>query len=167
MYWLLAPEDQRYVLAMTAEQGFAGEQSTRALTFAQMYDLLGDAAKTRMYADSARILIAAELRDLPDDGQRNVLYGLALAFLGRRDEAIAAGERGVKLSEDRANHFQAAYNRHQLARIYLELGEQDRALDLLERLLREPYYLSPAWLREDQTLAKLRGNPRFAKLASQ
>ena len=54
--------------------------------------------------------------------------------------------------------------RHQLARIYILLGEPDKALDQLEPLLKIPYYLSPGWLKIDPTFAPLRGNPRFERL---
>jgi hypothetical protein len=58
------------------------------------------------------------------------------------------------------------YMQHQLARIYMISGERGKALDLLEPLLRMPYYLSPAWLRIDPTFAPLRGEARFERLAS-
>ena len=56
------------------------------------------------------------------------------------------------------------YIQHQLARIYLLVGEPEKALDQLEPLLRIPYYLSPGWLRIDPTFDPLRNNPRFRKL---
>jgi hypothetical protein len=57
-----------------------------------------------------------------------------------------------------------AYLQHQLARIYLLVGEYDKALDQLEPLLGIPYYLSPAWLRVDPTFDPLRRHPRFQRL---
>jgi len=56
------------------------------------------------------------------------------------------------------------YLQHQLARIYLLVGEPEKALDQLEPLLKIPYYLSPDWLRSDPTFDPLRGNPRFERL---
>jgi hypothetical protein len=53
---------------------------------------------------------------------------------------------------------------HLLARIYLLVGEREKALDLIERLLKIPYFLSPGWLRIDPTFAPLKGTPRFEKL---
>ncbi len=40
-----------------------------------------------------------------------------------------------------------------------------KALDLLEPLLRKPYYLSPGWLRIDPTFDPIRKHPRFQRLA--
>jgi hypothetical protein len=58
------------------------------------------------------------------------------------------------------------YAVHQLARIYTLAGQPERAIDLLEGLLKKPYYLTPAWLRIDPNFKSLRGNPRFEKLAA-
>jgi hypothetical protein len=50
--------------------------------------------------------------------------------------------------------------------VYILIGEQEKALDLLEPLLRRPYYLSPGWLRIDPTFDPLRSNPRFQRLVA-
>ena len=44
------------------------------------------------------------------------------------------------------------------------VGEKEKALDLLEPLLKVPYYLSPAWLSIDPNFAPLKGYPRFGAL---
>jgi hypothetical protein len=51
-----------------------------------------------------------------------------------------------------------------LPRIYVLIGEPEKALDQLEPLLRMPYYLSPAWLKIDPSFEPLRTHPRFRKL---
>lgn len=58
------------------------------------------------------------------------------------------------------------YYQHLLVRIYLLVGEPEKALDQLQPLLRIPYYLSPGWLRIDPTFAPLKGNSRFERLAA-
>ncbi|HEX7940763.1 MAG TPA: hypothetical protein VF488_03125, partial [Gemmatimonadaceae bacterium] len=58
------------------------------------------------------------------------------------------------------------YLQHQLVRIYIAAGEPERALDLLEPLLKIPYYLTPRWLEVDPNFAPLRGNPRFQRLVA-
>jgi tetratricopeptide (TPR) repeat protein len=118
----------------------------------------------RAYADSAQLAIAEQLRATPDDGQRHVIRGLALAYLGRKAEAIREGERGMALVPVSRDAFLGAYIQHQLVRIYLLVGEPEKALDRLEPLLKIPYLLSPGWLKIDPSFAPLWGNPRFERL---
>ena len=114
--------------------------------------------------DSAARELAAQLRTSPNDAQRHVIRGLTLAYAGRRPEALAEGERGLALMPVEKHHQVGMYVRHQMMRIYLLLGENEKALDLLEPLLAKPYYLSPGWLRIDPTFAPLKGSPRFERL---
>jgi serine/threonine-protein kinase len=52
------------------------------------------------------------------------------------------------------------------ARAYLILGEHERALSILERLLAQSYAdsITPAFLRLDPLYDLVRDNPRFRKL---
>jgi tetratricopeptide (TPR) repeat protein len=133
---------------------------------AQTYYLRGDQAKARVYADSARIAFEDQLRAAPEDGQRHAFQGLALAYLGRKAEAIQEGQRAVALWPISRDANNGAYIQHQLVRIYLLVGEPEKALDQLEPLLKIPYELSPGWLRIDPTFAPLKGNPRFERLVA-
>jgi serine/threonine-protein kinase len=84
--------------------------------------------------------------------------------MGRRQEAIAEGERGLALRPISVDAYSGAYNQLQLARIYILAGEPEKALDQLEPLLQVPFYLSPGWLRIDPTFDPLRSHPRFKRL---
>ncbi|MEO6056372.1 MAG: hypothetical protein ABIQ49_05990 [Gemmatimonadales bacterium] len=78
------------------------------------------------------------------------------------------GERAVALTPI-GRHKESvgeAYVQHQLVRIYLLVGEPEKALDRLEPLLRIQYYLSPGWLRVYPTFDPLRGQPRFERLVA-
>ena len=162
LYWVLDDAQQQQLLTLRrVPSTTTGE---RGIVRAQTYWLRKDAAKARVYADSAQLAMAEQLRATPEDGQRHVLRGLALAYLGRKAEAIAEGERGLALLPISRDAFSGAYNQHQLVRIYLLVGEPEKALDRLEPLLKIPYYLSPGWLKIDPTFAPLRGNPRFEQL---
>ncbi len=84
----------------------------------------------------------------------------------RAAEAIREGERGLAMHPVTDDAFAGPYFQHQLARIYIMVGEPEKALDQLEPLLRMPYYLTPAWLRADPTFDPLRKNPRFQRLVN-
>ncbi len=163
LYWVLDPEQRDLLLRLTPSA--FGDRATWAIVLAETYRLQGDRARTRAYSDSAVAAFDERLRGAPSDAQSHVFRGLALAYLGRKAEAIAEGEKAVALQPITTNTFVGPYIQHQLVRIYIEAGEPEKALDLLEPLLRMPYYLSPAWLRVDPTFDPLRKNPRFQKLA--
>jgi tetratricopeptide (TPR) repeat protein len=163
MYWLLDDAQQRQVLA-APPSAFDDDRGSWGLVRAGLYQLRGDPRRTAVYADSARLALEAQIRAAPDDGQRHALLGLALAYLGRKADAIREGYRGVVLMPIRRDAYFGPYNQLQLVRIYLLTGEPNLALDQLEPLLRVPYYLSPGWLRIDPTFDPLRKHPRFQRL---
>ena len=107
-----------------------------------------------------------QTRAAPDDAQRHVFLGLALAYGGQKAEAVREGQRGVELLPISRDASTGTYMQHRLARIYMLVAEPEKALDQLEPLLRIPYYLSPGWLRIDPTFDPLRNNPRFKKLVA-
>jgi TolB-like protein len=165
LYWVLDDAQQQQLLALPPS-AFDNDRGAWGMVRAQTYQLRGNQALTRVYADSARLALEEQLRATPDDGQRHVIRGLALAYLGRKAEAIQEGERGLALWPISRDAYQGAYIQHQLVRIYLLVGEPAKALDQLEPLLKIPYYLSPGWLRIDPTFAPLKGNPRFERLVA-
>jgi Flp pilus assembly protein TadD len=161
--WMLDDEQQRLVLALPPS-AFDNDRGNWGIIRTQLYQLRGDRGRTATYADSARIAFAEDSRATPEDAQRHALLGVALAYLGRKAEAVREGRRGVELRPISRDAALGPYMQLQLVRIYLLVGEPDKALGQLEPLLRMPYYLSPGWLRIDPTFDPLRTNPRFRKL---
>jgi TolB-like protein/Flp pilus assembly protein TadD len=165
LYWVLDDEQQRLLLRLRPG-AFDDNRAVWGLCLAETYALRGGLARARAYADSARAAFEAQLRATPGDAQAHVLHGVALAYLGRNAEAVREGERGLALSPITKDAYNGAYFQHQLARIYLLVGEPEKALDRLEPLLTIPYYLTPSWLKIDPTFAPLRGNPRYERLVA-
>ncbi len=163
LYWVLDDAQQQQLLTLSPS-AFDNDRATWGIVRAETEYVRGNLGKARIYADSARQAFVEQLQATPDNAQRHMFLGLALAYLGRKAEAIAEGKRGLALSPPSQEAFGGTYNQHQLVRIYLLVGEPEKALDLLEPLLKMPYYLSPGWLRIDPTFAPLRGNPRFERL---
>jgi eukaryotic-like serine/threonine-protein kinase len=165
LHWVLDDAQQQLLLRLGPAL-YDGDRGTWGIVRASTYYLRGDKALARVYADSARQGIEETLKATPDDPQRRVFLGLALAFLGRNAEAMKEGERAVALWPTSRDGYLGPYLQHQLARIYTVVGQPDKAVDQLEALLKTPYFLSPAWLRIDPNFESLRGNPRFQKLVA-
>jgi hypothetical protein len=123
-------------------------------------------AKARVYADSSRVARQQQLQAFPQDANGHAFVGLALAYLGQKAAAVREGQRGVALLPISRDAYIGPYLQHQLARIYLLVGEPEKALDQLEPLLKIPYVLTPGWLKIDPNFATLRGNPRFERLVN-
>jgi hypothetical protein len=79
---------------------------------------------------------------------------------------VREGERSLSLLSISKDAFAGSYNQHQLVRIYTLVGEYDKAIDRLEPLLKNPYFLSPGWLKIDPNFDPLRKQARFQKLLS-
>jgi serine/threonine-protein kinase len=161
LYWVLDAEQRALVKRLTPAT-FDGDAGSWGLALAGVYEVEGDRRRMAAYGDSARAAFEQQLYAAPDNAQLHVLLGVALAYAGRKTDAIREGERAVALDSTRSQT--GTYLQHQLARIYILTGDAEKALDRLEPLLKRPYYLSPGWLKVDPTFDPLRNNPRFKKL---
>ena len=165
LVWVLEGAERELLFRLTPS-AFDDDAGVRALCFAQAYALQGDSAQARLYAEQAIPLLEEQLRVAQDDPTRLASLALALAYQGRKEDAIRSARRAVEVSPIEKEPVNGPYFQHQLARIYMLVGEPEKALDQLEPLLKVPYYLSPAWLKIDPNFDPLRKNPRFQKLVA-
>ena len=165
LVWVLDDHQQQLLLRLTAE-AFDGDAGVWNASLMQLYATRGDLENARIHADESRKIFEEQVRETPDDAQRHALLGLSLAYAGRKAEAVREGLRGVALGPISRDASNGPYIQHQLARIYLVVGEPEKALDQLEPLLQIPYWLSPGWLKIDPNFDPLRKNPRFQKLVA-
>ena len=135
-----------------------------SLYAAWAHELRGDDVAAHAAFDSTRVLLDSVLAVLPDDWRVHAARGLALAGLGRRQEALREArwlERSVVYREDA---FDSRYVAEERARILVQAGEVAAALDEIEQLLAGPGFLSVHRLRLDPRWDPIREHPRFQAL---
>jgi serine/threonine-protein kinase len=158
----LLDEDQRRLLFRLEPSYYGDNRGGWGLALAYAAYIMGDSRLVRAYADSALPSLERAVRENPDEPYNHKDLSLALAFLGRKAEAIREGEQAVAMR--RNDGFQGPGLRIVLSHIYQFVGEPVKAIEQLDSLLRVPYYVSPGWLRADPALEPLRSHPRFQRL---
>jgi tetratricopeptide (TPR) repeat protein len=114
--------------------------------------------------DSARSEIEARIITSPDDPRLYSAKGMACAGLGLKEEAIKAGERAVELMPVDKEAYRGAARAEDLARIYVMVGEYDKALKQINLLLTIPSRLSVKLLLLDPDWKPLWTLPEFKKM---
>jgi serine/threonine-protein kinase len=114
---------------------------------------------------------AAIVAERPDDGKALIILAEIDARLGRKAEAIRAGEEAIKLLPVNKDAFDGPDILARLAGVLAQVGETSRALDLLERVLKTPSAPSltrPCYgrLKMDDVWDPLRGDPRFEQIVA-
>jgi serine/threonine-protein kinase len=144
---------------------FAGDTVRYHLLKAETAAFRRRAAAERAHGDSARALIQQRLRPMPDDAKTLATLALAYMHLGRHAEAIRAGERAAALLPVEEDAVSGPFVLAYLARVYAVAGRDDKATEVLERLMGTDSWITPAELRADPIWEPLREYPAFRKLA--
>lgn len=124
----------------------------------------GDEVGAAAAFDSARVELEALVASSPDESRFRSSLGLALAGLGRSEDAIREGREGLRLMPVEKEAWRGGYRVIDLARIYTLTGRVEEAVEQLEHVMSIPADLSVWELRLDPMWDPLRGNPRFEAL---
>jgi TolB-like protein/Tfp pilus assembly protein PilF len=133
----------------------------------------GDAAKARSEFEAARPAIEKTVTDSPQDATRRAQLGLLYAFLGRKEDALREGQRAMELKPIAHDVIEGAVVEDFYALTCARLGETDKAISQIERLLTTPFGVDYADesvtlsdLRQRWEWDPLRNDPRFQKIIS-
>jgi TolB-like protein len=169
--WLLIME-RKFPEALAILQRFRGEMmatytsapSPKAFLEGMIYLYSGDKEKAQLAFEHARDLAEKLVPEALQDSARHGQLGLILAFLGRKEEAIAEGKRAVELLPESEDAFDGPQATTTLAQIYARTGESDNAFRLLDHLLVIPNGLTVPMLKLQIDWDPLRKDPRFQAL---
>jgi len=135
-------------------------------------EVAGDHAAAQKSWRQARSELEPFLKEQPENF--SLIGDLALTNMGLGDKAaaLALSERAMAANPIEKDAVDGAIPIEFLARVAAQMGEPDRAIAALQKLLSIPYNgvvaapLTPAMLRLDSMFDPLRNDPRFQKLAA-
>jgi TolB-like protein/Tfp pilus assembly protein PilF len=154
--------------------GYATGEMRFWLGWAQ--EVAGDDAGARASWQQARSELEPFLKEQPEN--YNLIYDLALTNMGVGDKnaALALSEQAIAVIPVENDAFDGPAPIEILARVAARMGEPDRAIAALQKILSIPYEgplgggqcpLTPALLRLDPMFDTLRNDPRFQKLCEE
>jgi len=137
-------------------------------------EIAGDRSGAQESWRQARAELERFLAEQPDN--YSLLGDLALTNmgLGEKTAALSLAERAIAANPIEKDAVRGPVPIEILARVAARLGDPDRAITILQKLLSTPYDgamavgppLTPALLRLDPMFDPLRNDPRFQKLAA-
>ncbi|PKL97003.1 MAG: hypothetical protein CVV17_12915 [Gammaproteobacteria bacterium HGW-Gammaproteobacteria-7] len=162
MAWLLG-DRERELLYRMVPASFDNDRAWwgQALAMAAMQQ--GDVVRARAFADSSLATARAQIEENPTDPQLRILNAVMLGYVGRHEEAAREADRAIADTVG-ASTENANYTLLQYARVQLAIGNQEKALDGLEKLMTRQYWLTKGHLKSDPMFKPLNGDPRFERL---
>ena len=122
---------------------------------------LGDAARAEDAFRRARERAAATVAARPGDAKALMILAKADAKVGRKEDAVRGAERAVELLPVAADTFDGPLVLGRLAEVYAEVGETDRALEILQKAAALPGGAAYGVLKLGEEFDALRNDARF------
>jgi TolB-like protein/Tfp pilus assembly protein PilF len=125
---------------------------------------LQDEAGARAAFLRAKELLDAQLKESPDAADMHIQLAKVLAYLGEKDAALAEARRATELVPESKDAFGGPEIAAGVAEVHAILGDNGRAIEILERLLSRPSAVTVQDLKVNPIWDSLRSDPRFQAL---
>jgi len=125
---------------------------------------LQDEAGARAAFLKTKDLLEAQLKESPDAEEMHVQLAKVVAHLGDKDAALAQARRATELRPESKDALGGAEIAAGVAEVHAILGDNDRAIEILDGLLSRPSAVTVQGLKLNPIWDPLRNNPRFQAL---
>jgi tetratricopeptide (TPR) repeat protein len=126
----------------------------------------GDIATARREFEAALDRVEHDINCCSAEAKTRMMYAMVHAALGKREEAIRHGEAAAADLPIERDAYDGPVLATNLAAVYAQLGEKERALDLLGKIRGVPMAATPGTLRAEREWDALRDDGRFRALIS-
>jgi TolB-like protein/Tfp pilus assembly protein PilF len=121
----------------------------------------GDSGRAITAFSAARTVLEQRLVVKPEHARTIAVLAQVDAALGRKELAIREAEHAVELMPVSQDIYDGVLVLEGLAQVYTWSNERDRAIELLQKLVKMPGYINYARLKLHPMWTPLRGDPRF------
>ena len=125
---------------------------------------LHDEAGARAALLKAKDLVEVLLKQSSDSPDLHIQLAKVLAYLGEKDAALTEARRATEILPESKDAFGGPEITEGVAEVYATVGENARAIELLEGLLSRPSPVTVALLKLSPAWDPLRKDPRFQAL---
>jgi serine/threonine-protein kinase len=125
---------------------------------------LQDEAGARAAFLKAKDLLEAQLKKSPDSAEMHIQLAKVLAYLGEKDAALAEARRASELLPESKDAFGGPEIAAGVAEVHTILGDNGRAVEILDDLLSRPSAVTVQGLKVNPIWDPLRNDPQFQAL---
>jgi len=164
--------ERKYSEGLQAAESLPDDQlSSSSEGASSKYYLIGFARKS-LHDDSgaraaffrAKSVVEEQLTRSPDNPNAHIQLAKVLAYLGEKDAALAEAQRAAELQPESKDAFGGPEITAGVAEVHAILGNNSRAIEILDGLLNRPSSITVQMLKVNPIWDPLRNEPGFQAL---